>query len=57
MKEGGGDESKTEEERIIERAKEVKCANGKAEVFEDAHGNEDLGAVGDETLDGAGGGI
>ena len=56
--EGDGDEQgDAEEEGIVEGAEEVKGVGGEASIFEDADGDEELGAVGDEALDGAGGGV
>ena len=54
--EGDGDEQgDAEEEGIVEGAEEVEGVGSEACIFEDADGNEELGAVGDEALDGAGG--
>ena len=54
--EGNGDEEgDAEEDGVVEGAEEVEGSGGEACVFKDADGNEELGAVGDEALDGAGG--
>lgn len=57
MEEDGEDEGGTEEEGVVEGAKEVKGTCGDASIFKDANCDEDLGTVGDDTLDGTGGGI
>lgn len=57
MEEDGEDEGGAEEEGVVEGAEEVEGACGDAGVFEDADCDEDLGAVGDDALDGTGGGV
>ena len=56
--EGDGDEEgDAEENGVVEGAEEVEGTCGEACVFKDSDGDEELGAVGNEALDGAGGGV